>query len=325
MTTATAAGRIDLERFAIERRPHSDPSAIDWTAPIDRTRVFVCDTIAPLCYTAAYQELSHEHRLRYNQLTGMFSNELILRLETGFLDGILESLARPASLDAAMCAAVARFRDDEREHAAVWRRLNRLSAPDWYDGTDHHFVRTPPLADVVGRFVARHPIACPLALWIQLSQEERSIDLSRRCLRLPADRIEPRYAAVYRAHLIDEVRHVRLDCSLIERFYASRSRSVRRMTAAIFRWILGTWFLKPVRSTVRVVSTLVAEYPELGPLLPRMTRELAELPRNQDYQQMMYSRKTTPLTFALFDTFREFHAMRRVLRAYSPAVPGGRS
>jgi hypothetical protein len=36
----------------------------------------------------------------------------------------------------------------------------------------------------------------------------------------------------------------------------------------------------------------------------------------------MYSRRTTPLTFALFDEFPEFHQMRCVLRAYKPQPVG---
>jgi hypothetical protein len=32
----------------------------------------------------------------------------------------------------------------------------------------------------------------------------------------------------------------------------------------------------------------------------------------------MYSRESTPITFALFDRFEEMHAMQTVLRSYQP-------
>ena len=154
---------------------------------------------------------------------------------------------------------------------------------------------------------------------MQLTQEEHSIEISRRCLRMPAGALEPRYAAVYGEHLRDEVRHVQVDCHLIERFYAAQSLTARRMTAMVFRWVLANLFLRPARSSVRVIEVLASEYHELRPLVPRMVRELRALVADEAYNQMMYSRQTTPLTFELFDAFPEFHSMSRVLRAYTPA------
>jgi len=114
------------------------------------------------------------------------------------------------------------------------------------------------------------------------------------------------------------VRHVQVDCHLIERFHAAQSAAGRLATAAVFRWLLANCFLKPVRSTIRVLEVLTSEFPELHPLLPRMIRELHSLAADEAYQQMMYSRQTTPITFQLFDAFPEFHAMSRVLLAYTP-------
>jgi hypothetical protein len=325
--TATAPPRhrriAPLDR--IESVGVRQPAAeIDWDTPIDRSRWFFCETLTPLYYTPTYATLTPEQRRRYNQLTGMLSNELILRLETGFLDTALDAVVRRnggvGSED--LIEALRRFRDDEQRHAEGWRRLNLLSEPEWYRTGQRRLVYVPAALDVVAHALARHPFACPVVFWIQLVQEERSIEISRRCLRMSRDVIEPRYAAVYGEHLRDEVRHVQLDCHLIERFHASQSLAMRRVTAALFRWVMANMFLRPSRSAVRVVQALVAEHPELHPLRPTMVRELRALTSNAEYQQMMYSRRTTPITFALFDRFSEFHSMRQVLRAYTPAVAG---
>jgi len=295
-------------------RPLAKESSIDWTTPIDRSRWFFCETLTPLAYTRVYSELGEAHRRRYNQLTGMLSNELILRLETDFLGAALGAVEK----DEGLSAAVKQFAEDERQHAEIWRRLNRLSAPERYATSDRWLCRVPPVIRAVSGAIVRHPAAWPVIFWIQLSQEERSIDISRRCLRVPADRMEPRYAAAYRAHVKDEVRHVQIDCHLLERFYARRSQVIRRLTAAMFRTLVGSVFLVPARSTQQIVRVLASEYPELTPLLPRMRTELRALVTNDDYQRMMYSRETTPLTFEWFDRFEEFHSMDRVLRAYAP-------
>ena len=295
---------------------------IEWVTPIDRTRWFFCETLTPLYYTAVYHELPPDCRRRYNQLTGMLTSEVIGLLETEFLNAALQALESHRGHDTELRAAVARFGDDECRHAEIWARLSRLSEPHWYATTSRHLVRFPWYAAVLSRFIARHPIAFPVVFWIQLVQEERSVEFSRRCMRMPADLIEPRYAAAYAAHIQDEVRHVQIDRHLIERFYGNRSIAVRRLTARLLRGIIRSLLLTPVRSTARVVETLASEHPELTPIVPRILRELRGLDVNDEYHEMMYSRRTTPVTFSLFDRFEEFRQMTRVLRAYRPQATG---
>jgi len=284
---------------------------------IDRSRWFFCETLTPLYYTRVYRELSDDERRRYNQLTGMLSNELILRLETGFLDRTLAALARRRDrLDDDLITRLRSFREDEREHARTWRELNRQSGPEWYARGDGHFVRTPLAVDLIASTIARYPLTLPVVFWIQLAQEERAIAISARCLRVPADRMEPSYAAAYRAHVRDEVRHVQIDRELIERFHAPQSMLMRRATAAMFRSVVSRFFLTPAGSTRRVIRALVAEHPRLEVLLPRIWTELAAVVEDPEYHDMMYSRRTTPITFALFDRFPEFHVMATTLMAY---------
>jgi para-aminobenzoate N-oxygenase AurF len=289
-----------------------------WGAPIDRTRWFLCETLTPLYYTRAYAELEPEVRLRYNQLTGILANELIELLETEFLRSALRAVRRDASVGADLLTAAAEFEDDERRHADVWRRLNRLSEPSWYRGGGPHVVCAPGWIRAAARFIARHSTAFPVVFWIQLAQEERSVDISRRCARVDPMRIEPRYAAAYAAHVRDEVRHVQIDRQLIERFYAARPAAVRHTTAVLFRHLIRRFLLVPAASTLRVLELLAREFPIVNRYIPRIRRELSQLAASDAYHSMMYSRRTTPVLFALFDRFPEFHPMQHVLRAYMP-------
>lgn len=326
LSPSTRSKRIAPLEQLVSGRAWTDAHEPDWTTPIDRTRWFICETLTPLYYTPCYAALGSEHRRRYNQLTGMLANEIILHLETGFLDDALGAVAHCApGANAELVEAVHRFRRDERRHAESWRRLNRLSEPAWYRNRDRYLLRVPAVAESVARIVARHPVSCPVVFWIQLVQEERSIEISKRCLRMPGESIEPRYAAVYGEHLRDEVRHIQVDCHLIERFHAAQSRTARKLTARAFRWVLSRLFLRPARSTMRVIEVLASEYRELRPLRSQMARQLRTLVSDQAYHEMMYSRTTTPITFDLFDAFPEFHSMRKALRAYVPAHPGGRA
>jgi hypothetical protein len=314
---------VASDALHVAARSHPATSdAIDWATPIDRTRWFICETVTPLYYTRTYDLLSPEQRRRYNQLTAMFANELIAFLEHAFLDAVLRAvMSRLPGTDGpggALGAGLEEFRQEERRHLTLWRRLNRLSDPGRYARSDSIFLSVPKPVAALARVAARSPYAMPVVFWIQLVQEERSVDISRRCARVPPDRLESRYRAVYGAHLRDETRHVQIDCRLIDRFYAGRSRTVRAATAALFEWVLASVFLAPGRSTRRVIDALVAEHPELRSLLPSLRRDLASVASNAEYQRMMYSRRATPITFAMLDRFPEFARLQRVLREYVP-------
>lgn len=319
-------GTSTLERMAAAP-VRTGEDGIDWRTPIDRSRWFFCETLTPLYYTAVYRELGPEHRLRYNQLTAMMANEIIAFMETEFLGAALTAVAsqgdqgQPADLH----TAVLRFRDDERRHAGIWQNLNRLSEPAWYASATRRLINIPRGALMAARLIASHPVAFPVVFWIQLVQEERSLEISRRCMRVPPEVMEPRYATAYGAHLPDEARHVQIDRHLIDHFYRPRSLAVRQASALLFRMIVGTLLVTPVYSTGRVVRVLAVEYPELAPLVRRMLHELKELRSSDEYHEMMYSRRSTPVTFALFDEFPEFHQMRAVLRAYEPRPVGRRA
>ncbi len=309
-----------LERLA-GAPARSRERAIDWRTPIDRSRWFFCETLTPLYYTPIYRDLDYSHKQRYNQLTAMMANEIIAFMESEFLVATLTAVTKSLERDdSGLRAAVVRFADDERRHAGIWCDLNRLSEPAWYENARWRLINIPAGVLAAARFVARHPAAFPLVFWLQLVQEERSLDISRRCMRLPAASIEPRYLASYGAHLPDEARHVQIDRYLIDRYYRGRSAVVRHASAWLMKTIVRALLVTPVHSTARVVGVLATEYPELAPLVPRMLRELDALRCSREYHEMMYSRATTPVTFALFDEHPEFHAMREVLLAYEPRL-----
>jgi hypothetical protein len=296
----------------------SEQGKFDFTTPIDLSRWFVCPTLTPLYYAPIYAALEERHQLRYNQLTALSFSELIVLFETTFAASVLAAISRSRrqAIDRPLVDCLEAFIAEEREHTDWWHCLNRLSAPKLYAETDRAIIRVSTFAqDLLGR-LTNHPFAFPFVYWVMLALEERSLDISRRCLRMPVDRIEPRYLAVYRAHLSHEVRHVQIDWHLIERFYAERSSAVRQLNAWLFRVAVRRFFLPPTRTAARVISQLVIEHPELECDRPCMLRQLRQVGGDPAYHQMMYSRDSTPITFSLLDRFREFRPMSRVLLTY---------
>jgi predicted metal-dependent hydrolase len=299
---------------AFARSGERDPVASD--ARIDLARPFLCPTVIPLCYTASWPRLGPEQALRANQITGLCFNELITFFETAFAPAVLAALRRRA-IPPELADCLRHFLADEARHSAMFQRLNRLSAPGWYARSPYRLVRVPRAVRAVVRLLTRHPALFPAVLWIMLALEEHSLEVSRRCAGVEAD-LEPHWARAWRAHFEDEVRHVQVDWHLIERFHAAQPPSMRRANAFLVRTGIARFLLAPSRSGLRVLSALVAEFPELRALEASLAAELVALDRSPAYQSMMYSRQATPLTFELFDRFPEFHDLSAVLAAYRP-------
>jgi hypothetical protein len=319
------------ERSKIRRRPldgllapggaHSDDEPeFDFETPIDRSCWFVCPTLTPLYYTPIYQKLDEQHRRRYNQLTALSFSELIAFFETTFAASVLATLAksRRNELDRSLTDCLESFIAEERHHTELWQRLNRLSEPELYRDSDEAITRPSGLTKLLLRQITHRPRYFPMVFWVMLILEERSLEISRRCIRAGEHEIEPRYRAIYRAHLAHEVRHVQIDWHLIEQYYAGRSAILRRLNARMLRTAVARFFLPPTRAAVRVVRRLVDEHPELRPLVATIRRQLADVGSEPAYHEMMYSRESTPIAFSLFDRFPELHSMCRVLLSYQP-------
>jgi hypothetical protein len=221
MTTAPAETIVALPSLTAIRRRSERAAKSDGPAlgrPVDRSRRFVCETLTPLYYAPVYRELTDAQRLRYNQITGLCFGELIAFFEESFAASVLAALALARrDLDADLAACLDGFVAEERRHVAYWRQLNRLAEPQWYDRRDDAVIRLPATARRALGFLTSRPRTFPVVFWVMLALEERSLDISRRCLRMNPDTAEPQFRAAYRHHLRDETRHVALDRHLIER------------------------------------------------------------------------------------------------------------
>ena len=205
----------------------------------------------------------------------------------------------------------------------MWRALLGCSDPRRPEGSRYRYAGLSRTAHRVLAAVCASPERFPFVFWVILAQEELSIHAARRCAAMERGRLEPHFAAAYRAHVVDEARHVQLDWHLIERFYAPLPALWRRANAAVLRCLFRQFLVSPRRAAARVVRTLALEHPALEPLLPRMLEELRRLGANRRYQAALYSRRSHPITFALFDRFPEMRRMTRVLSSYAPEERGG--
>lgn len=306
--------RISTTRL-IEQAQCQDHPPLDLSEPVSHDYYFLCPTSTPLYYTDFYQQLTEPQARRYNQLTALSFNELLTLFESQACEILLPTLAAHPSVPPELAQYLAHFRDEELEHLKLWRALNQSAEPQWYGDTLAVFVKPSNVALKTFQWACRHPRWFPMLVWLVLMQEELAMELARRAGASDFS-IEPHFLKAYRQHREDEVRHVQVDWYLIDSFYQSCPSWIRLANARLFRACVKEFFIRPARMALRVFDRLCVEFPELVSERGKARRQLRELAADEAYHTMLYSRRSHPITFSLFDQVPEFHAMSRVLLSY---------
>jgi hypothetical protein len=284
---------------------------------IDFSRPFFPASMTALAFTPSWRKLDEAHRLRYSQLYALYVNEQTVFFEELLATTVLPAFyQQPGRIGADLAEDLRLFEAEERVHSSWFRRMNHLIDPLNFSLEEGRYHFVPVDARMIARtaWFARRPFAFPGWLWLMLLQEERSLAISRECLRQPE--IEPRFLDLHRRHMADEVGHVEWDMKLIERVWLPMPGWKRRLHARLFGIMMAEFFTAPKRSALRVLDALISEFPDLRAEASVMRAELALLGRSRDYHASLYSRLHTPRCFALFDELPEFRHIGRHLLAY---------
>jgi hypothetical protein len=281
-------------------------SVADWSSDIDQRRIYVCPTLTPLFYSPVYRELTDEQKLRYNQLSAISFNDLILFFERSLTPALESLLLQWGGLSAEFRGEIEGFLADERRHWQLWRRLNSISMPRQPNTGDYRIVRVGRPLRMLLSVLTFRPQRFPVVVLMMLLLEEHSIEISRRCARLGADVLEPHYRDALRAHLLDEAKHVQLDKRILHELIKPLTHSARRFNSALVQLFVQNLWLRPARAAARVVRVLTDEIPELLPIRARLLAGLGEAGNNPEYRRMMLSPACAPLLFGLLRQYPEF-------------------
>lgn len=312
----TISKRADQNAYSID--------TIDWSRGVDTSRLFFPEHLTTLSHTAVYAELTPDERRTYNQLYAQAINEQFIFLEDRFLVRVIGGLRRRTRLQLPqdLSDALDVFVEEEVKHTEMFRRLARLSNPAVYEASDFHFLRLGRAEDALLRFMAARPDFFVFWVWMAVAFEEKTVDYYRHYQRHLKERpdapLDPLYTEVHRFHMLDEVRHVQLDHHLIKLFYDRCGALLRSMNVKLLARTLRA-YTRPRRTNMRIVEELVRRSPRLAPRLEDMKTQLRALATCREWQEITYSRKNAPQTFALFDEYPEMHALAgSVLFCYEP-------
>lgn len=285
---------------------------------IDFSLPFFPARLTALAHTPSWRLLERRHQLRYSQLYALYHNEQTVFFEELLATNVLPAFYQnPDRIGKDLAADLKRFEVEETRHSRWFRELNHRVDPARFglkEGT-YAFVPAGALTRAVTGWIARRPFAFPCWIWLMLLQEERSVAVSRECLK-SGENLEPAFIALHRKHMADEIGHVQWDIKLVERVWLPMPDWKRRVQARLFGRMMAEFFTAPKRSARAVLRALIDEFPELGSLDHQLFRELADLASSVPYHASLYSRETTPRCFALFDGLPEFRNIGRALPAY---------
>jgi hypothetical protein len=286
---------------------------------INFSRPFMPEELTPFFFAPAYATLTESQKLRYNQLNALYFNEQIMFFEKFLARNVLGyylSQCLPEKLK----EGLRQFLAEEEQHTKMFRRLNRLCAPEFYTKQDFYFIRLSSVAGGTLNNISKRPQRFPFLLWLMHLQEERALFFGKTFLKY-ADSLEPNFISVQRRHLADEIGHVRWDESLLDWVWPKIGTISRRLNIRFFSWMINEYFTTPKRTAPRILSALVNEFPELRPRYPEFCRQLRALGCDPAYRHSLYCAENVPLTFSRFDAWPEFQSMAGAMPGY---VPGGK-
>jgi hypothetical protein len=205
----------------------------------------------------------------------------------------------------------------EASHALAFRSLARALSPRLYSNAECVFVTSPKgFVRMIWTLFAARPFR-PLLLWIAFILEERAVFFGEEILR-QAQQLDPRVVAWHRRHIADEGDHIGLGEALRPLYWARTPSWLRRVNSRLLRFVLREFLGAPKRAGLRVIDCWLEERPELKPRRAELLAALRELDSNPAFHESLYSRRSVPKTFALFDRYEEFRDLGKSLWGYAP-------
>ncbi len=274
------------------------------------------DSIAPWTYLPAYQNLTDDMKLRYNQLHALTVNELFIWFEQKLLLPILSRLIDQSDQDLEFKLACQIFYKEEVKHSEMFRRLSKSSAPELYKKTDFYFFNS---RFSISRWLMETSLKFPQTMstwcWILIFFEERTLMYSKEYLKAKGQ-VSGVYSKVHHLHMIEEARHVQLDKYFIEKMYTGASDLNRKITAYIFGKVLES-FSSPKRMSMAIAERMKMEFvrPEEHLMIDQIALELPMLKDNLDFKLQFFGIESTEGTFNLMSKYPEFDQLKKYFLA----------
>lgn len=268
------------------------------------------ERITPWFYLPSYSLLPVEVQKAYNQLYALAVNEIFSLFEMNFLLKILVKLQSTAALDAfpVLKEGLVYFCAEEEKHSEMFWRLGEAARPQYYPGREFYFVKK---ASVFGRLaleiITTRPQDLLVWVWVAIFFEERTLMYSKEYIK-GASSLDSQFVQAHRLHMLEELRHVRMDHFLIDVFYKHQSPLKKKLAGLMMKRVVRD-FASPRRMSYVLAKELAQQFPECQKTFKRLLQELPALGHNKDFHGILFSKDATDRTRELMGQHREFDGL----------------
>jgi len=297
---------LALSKLARENNSESfSPLTIDFSRP------FIHEEFTQLSHTPGYQILNPEQQRRYNQLSGMSSNELFMMFESGFTNRMIKRLLKHKILkkDPILKQCLEIMLEEEKQHTEMFAAVNRKCMPNIYTDSSFYFTRSGVLDKIALWCLVHLPHHLLLVLWLVMIMEEFSNFISHRMIKQPdSDTLGPldkTFIELHYRHLKDEARHVQIDANLIDRFAGEAGMLKRNSNASVLRYLMRQ-IMTPGRAGVAVIQYLINEFPDLTSRKTDLFQQLKQLKSDPGFTTAIRCSSEMRLTRLFMASFPEF-------------------
>ncbi|MBX3471332.1 MAG: diiron oxygenase [Planctomycetes bacterium] len=282
---------------------------LDWARPIDRSKRWSPDGIAPLTHLPSYARLGPEHRLRYNQLFAVGVCEQFVWFEQHLLVPVLQRLlAEQPDMPPLLREALEHFVIEEHKHSEMFWRMCEKAEPAMYPAREFELFNVSGPQGLALNFLLARPRTFLLWIWAAIFFEERTVDYCRqyrRAEKAAPGELDASFVELHEFHFKDEARHYQLDQHLLTWLYDPEPMWKRRLAARMFKVLMRS-YVSPRRTSRRILEVLGAEFPDLkAAAIPALLAELPLLRTSRSFHQAAFSRDAVGKTMELFAEYPE--------------------
>ena len=284
---------------------------INWNLTINRQKFWAPECLISISHLPVYKEMSHELKLLWNHLNAIGVAENFMFFERNSLvpsmTAALEKTTEPE-----MRKAMQHFIDEEIKHALCFKKLILKAAPDLYDENNFkfRFIKLSPLSRIGFQVLKQFPNILPAWIWLAIFFEERTLMFSREYItdhKKKTGSVDELFYQTHFYHMIDEVRHVKMDEYFIKHFY----KTYGGWHACFGAWAV-TQVLKRVTYPHSMAQACIEHIKLLAPHLlsaqmeARIYQELRLLGTTPSFIEQNLSAAAAPRTKILMQEFPEF-------------------
>jgi rubrerythrin len=270
------------------------------------------ESLVSISHLPVYSELSSEFKLLFNQYNALGVAELFIFFEETSLAPSMEDALLRAKTES-LKLALKNFIEEEYKHSEIFKKLLKSAAPNLYNGETiiYNFVKLSLISKLLFNTLRKFPQFLPAWVWGALFFEERTLLYSKeytKQFKQVDKNIDELFYQAHYYHMLDEVRHVKLDEHMIENFYTTYGKYHARFVAWMSRRIIQ-------RSAypINMIKACIKQIKKTRPMLisieieNRILSEAKKLPQTKSFVDLNFGESAAPRTRFLMSQFAEFN------------------